>query len=170
VVIAPEVARAASLLDRRTVALATRTSPGARQTVHTRLAWSAAGSLFGIDVAAVAAVIPYAGCARVPTREPACIGIIGRAGRFYSVICMRRLFGLPPAAAAEVEADAEVKAGGQPGHLLLLRGGAPYLALAVDRVLGRFDVAGDGSATAAFDGRLVAPFDAAELLSRLGRS
>ncbi len=154
----PKPVRAASLLDRRTVALATRAAPGARQTVHTRLVWSAADSLFGIDVAAVAVVIPFAGCARVPTREPACLGIIGRAGRFYSVICMRRLLGL----ATEEE--------GPPGHLLLLRGGAPYLALAVDRVLGRLDIAGDGATTAAFEGRLVAPFDTAELLPRLGRS
>lgn len=156
--IVPETSRAASLLDRRTVALATRAPPGVRQAHHTRLVWSAADSLFGTDVAAVAAVIPFAGCAWVPTREPACLGVIGRAGRFYSVICMRRLLGLT----AEGE--------GRPGHLLLVRGAAPHLALAVDGVLGRLDIAGDGSATAQFGGRLVAPFDTAELLPRLGRS
>ncbi len=149
-------ARAAALLDRRTTALATRgahTPAQPEAPARPLILWSLGESLFGTEVSAIAAVIPFAGCARVPTREAACLGVIGRAGRFYSVIGMRRLLGL---------------SGGerQPGHLLLLRGAAPFLALAVDRVLGRFDLA--GGPTLLFEGRLVAPFAPAELQARLG--
>jgi hypothetical protein len=126
--------------------------------------WGLGESLFGTEVSAVAGVIPFGGCARVPTREAACLGVIGRSGRFYSVIGMRRLLGM---AAAEA----------RPGHLLLLRGAAPYLAMAVDRVLGRFDLAGPGPGAApaspsaiSFQGRLVAPFAVADLRDRLGSS
>ena len=155
-----EAARIAALLDRRTAALATRpgrgaasAQPEARQSL---IIWGVGESPFATDVGSVAAVIPFAGCARVPTREAACIGVIGRAARFYSVICMRRLLAMP--------ASEE-----RPRHLLLLRGNAPYLALAVDRVLGRFDLATGGGALS-FEGRLVAPFDPAELRTRLGLS
>ena len=155
-----EEARAAALLDRRTTALATRAAGRgpARDAApaQTLIIWSLEQSLFGTEVEAVAAVIPFAGCARVPTREPACLGVIGRAGRFYSVIAMRRLLGLATGAA-------------EPRHLLLLRGAAPYLALAVDGVLGRFDLAGGGPAMQ-FEGRLVAPFTPAEVRARLSAS
>jgi hypothetical protein len=145
-----------SLLDRRTTALATRPPRGgmvAGEARRSLIVWSLGDSLYGIEVAAVAAVIPFAGCARVPTREAACLGVIGRAGRFYSVIDLRRLLGAAAAA--------------PPLHLLLLRGTAPYLALAVDRVLGRFDLPADGPASE-LDGRLVALFDPAERLAALG--
>ncbi len=151
-------ARAAALLDRRTTALATRSAAQgeARPPAQLLILWSLGESLFGTEVGAVAAVIPFAGCARVPTREAACLGAIERGGRFYSVIAMRRLLGLDA-----VETP--------PGHLLLLRGAAPYLALAVDRVLGRFDLAASGTALS-FEGRLVAPFSPAELQGRLGHA
>jgi hypothetical protein len=152
-----EAARAASLLDRRTTALATRPLRGQRpaEIRQPLIIWSLGESLFGTEVVAVAAVIPFAGCARVPTRQAACLGVIGRAGRFYSVIGMRRLLSLA--------GDSE------PRHLLLLRGAAPFMALAVDRVLGRFDLAAGGDAFS-FEGRLVAPFTPAELRARLGLS
>jgi hypothetical protein len=149
-----EEARAAALLDRRTTALATRPRrAGTAEAVVSQalIVWALGESLYGTALAAVAAVIPFAGCAPVPTREAACLGVIGRGGRFYSVIGLRRLMG---------EADAA------PAHLLLLRGAAPYLALAVDRVLGRFDLPAGGPAFD-LDGRLVAPFDPADLLPRL---
>jgi chemotaxis signal transduction protein len=158
-------ARAAALLDRRTTALATR---GVRRPAQPETAarplilWSLGESLFGTEVGAVAAVIPFAGCARVPTREAACLGVIGRAGRFYSVIGMRRLLGLGPGLSTGER---------PPGHLLLLRGAPPYLALAVDRVLGRFDLtpAGPtGGPAFSFEGRLVAPFSPTALQARLG--
>jgi chemotaxis signal transduction protein len=157
-----EQARAAALLDRRTTALATRPGRAAGRPAETQslIIWGLGESLFGTEVGAIEAVIPFAGCARVPTREAACLGVIGRAGRFYSVIGMRRLLGLDAGEA-------------KPGHLLLLRGVTPYLAMAVDRVLGRFDFATpDLTAAAAlsFEGRLVAPFARAELQDRLGLS
>ena len=157
-----EQARAAALLDRRTTALATRPARAAGLPAETQalIIWGLGESLFGTEVGAIAAVIPFAGCARVPTREAACLGVIGRAGRFYSVIGMRLILGLG--------AD-----NAQPGHLLLLRGVAPYLAMAVDRVLGRFDLAAPDltAATAlSFEGRLVAPFTPAELRRRLSPS
>jgi hypothetical protein len=148
-------ARAASLLDRRTTALATRAprGPQPQSPSQALILWSLGESLFGTEVAAVAAVIPFAGCARVPTVEPACLGVIGRGGRFYSVIGMRRLLGLTAGES-------------NPSHLLLLRGAPPYLALAVDRVWGRFDLPGTGSSLS-FEGRLVAPFAPTELRARL---
>jgi chemotaxis signal transduction protein len=169
-----EEARAAALLDRRTTALATRhlrgaarasevlpdeAAPGeARQSL---MIWGLGETLYGTESAAIAAVVPFTGCARVPTREAACLGVIGRAGRFYSVIGMRRLLGQAPGEA-------------RPAHLLLLRGAAPYLALAVDHVLGRLDVAAADAALPpanwSFEGRLVAPFDVAGLQARLSRS
>jgi chemotaxis signal transduction protein len=166
-----EQARAAALLDRRTTKLATRPArvsvsaegyagqadpPPARPLII----WGLGDSLFGTEVGAIAAVIPFGPCARVPTRELACLGVIGRAGLFYSVIGMRRLLGLGAADA-------------RPGHLLLLRGAAPYLAMAVDRVLGRFDASVSDLASGpaiSFEGRLVAPFTTVELRDRLGLS
>jgi len=161
-----EAAIAAALLDRRTTALATRPARGGApaEAQRTLIVWGLDQSLFATEVEAVAAVIPFARCARVPTREAACLGVIGRAGRFYGVISMRRLLGI---AAGEAE----------PRHLLLLRGAAPYLALAVDQVLGRFEVAAGSLAASpsspaalSFEGRLVAPFTPAELRARLGAS
>jgi chemotaxis signal transduction protein len=155
------------LLERRLRALARRAAPAAKADaapVHAQVVWSLGPSLFGIDVEAVRAVIPFPGCTAVPGRQPACLGVISRMGRFYSVIGLRRLMALP-----EDE---------PPGHLLLLRGAAPYLALAVDRVLGRFEVtrrtggAGGeilgGSPEVA--GGLVAGFDPGPLLQRLGHA
>jgi hypothetical protein len=156
--------RAASILDRRTTTLATRPPRGAsglERLQRSLIIGSLGEGLWGMDVAVVAAVISFAGCARVPTREPACLGVIGRSGRFYSVIGLSRLLGV---ASGDGNPD-----GGAPGHLLLLRGAAPYLALAVDRVLGRFDLAVTGPALE-LDGRLVALLDPAEVLARLGRA
>jgi hypothetical protein len=155
----PDADRTAALLARRTTALATRPPRAGTVVAQARrslIIWSLGDSLYGIEVAAVAAVIPFANCARVPTREAACLGVIGRAGRFYSVIGLRRLLG----AAADDP---------PPLHLLLLRSAAPYFALAVDRVLGRFDLAADGPASE-LDGRLVALFDPAERLAALRQS
>ena len=56
-------ARAAALLDRRTTALATRAaSRGAAEArAQPFIVWSLGESLFGIEVGAIAAVIPFAG-------------------------------------------------------------------------------------------------------------
>ncbi|MCB8879957.1 chemotaxis protein CheW [Acidisoma cellulosilytica] len=152
--------RANAILDLRTRALAERPGGITIETPKRALIVVTVGaSLLGIDIAEVVAAIPFEGCARMPMREPAVLGVIGRGGRFYSVIGMRRMLAL---------STAEDNATGGPDHLLLLRGGAPHLALAVDRVLGRFDLAGGGGSFD-LDGRLVAFFDPETLRSRFGR-
>ena len=168
--------RDAAILDRRTVALANRGALAEAEAASGRRPVILAGvgsSLFAFDLAEVAAVIPFAGCARMPVREPAVLGVIGRAGRFYSVVGMRLWLGLAAgsgAAGSGQGAGPHAEPGGDPAaapaHLLLLRG-APHLALGVDRVLGRFDLEGESS-TLTFDHRLVAVFDVAGFRSRLG--
>lgn len=153
--------RAARILDRRTTALASRPAPGAAAAAPPRslIIWAVGDSLFGLAVSAVAAVAPFTGCAKVPTADPACLGVVGRAGRFYSVISMQRHFDAPPSAAGTGSTE--------PRHLLLLRGASPHLALAVDHVLGRFDLPA-GGATADLAGRLVAVVEIADLFARFG--
>jgi len=159
-----EAARA-TVLDLRTAALAGRSARAQVVASRPKVIWCLGDSLFGIDPEAVSAVIPYPGCTPVPGRQPAVLGVMSRAGRLYSVIGLRRLLAMTEDAV--------------PGHMLLLRGAAPYLALAVDRVLGRFDVtlaaspdapalvAGTAAET---EGRFVTPFDPRHLLRRLGHS
>ncbi|HEX3983171.1 MAG TPA: chemotaxis protein CheW [Acidisoma sp.] len=154
---------AAAILDRRTTALATRAAEAAAEAeaASRRRPIIVAGveqSLLGFEIAEIAAVIPFAGCARMPMREPVVMGVVGRSGRFYSVIGLRRWLGLSAGDSPEGTAE--------PAHLLLLRGAAPHLALAVDRVLGRFDLAVEDAAFS-LDGRLVALFDVPALRSRL---
>jgi hypothetical protein len=102
-------------------------------------------------------------------REPAVLGVIGRAGRFYSVIGLRRLLALSGMALSGMALSGSDESGpdAMAAHLLLLRGAAPHLALAVDRVLGRYDLAGNGP-TFDLDGRLVALFDPETLHRRFG--
>jgi hypothetical protein len=154
--------RAAAILDRRTRALAERQvrAEATAAAVRRALVVAAVGqSLLGIDIADIAAVIPFEGCAAMPMRDPAVLGVIGRAGRFYSVVGLRRLL--------SVAVSDDDGSDGSSAHLLLLRGGAPHLALAVDRVIGRFDLAGSGPSFD-LDGRLVALFDPETLRRRFG--
>lgn len=158
-----EKERAVAILDRRTAFLASREAATTGRATPRRpvIVWALGESLYGMDVGHVAAVLPFAGCAPVPTRAPACLGVIGRSGRFYSVIGMRVLAGIAPALLAEAAAEPD-----PPAHLLLLRG-APPIALAVDRVLGRFDLA-DTGATLDLGGRLVATIEPAAIRAALG--
>ena len=152
---------AAVILDRRTAALATRTTAAEAEAVRRRavIVASVGQSLVGLEVAQVGAVTPFTGCARIPVRDSTVLGVVGRAGRFYSVIGLRQWLG--ESVSDPEKPNAVVK----PAHLLLLRG-SPHLALGVDRVLGRFDLAGDES-TFNLDGRLVALLDLQALLGRL---
>ncbi|MCB8876195.1 chemotaxis protein CheW [Acidisoma silvae] len=153
--------RAALILDRRTRALAERKDgQGQTQALRALIIASVGSNLLGFDVAEVAAVIPFEGCARMPVSDPAVLGVVGRAGRFYSVIGLARVVTQP---AGEAGGPAPA-----PAHLLLLRGSAPHMALAVDRVLGRFDLAGD--TTFDLDGQWVALFDPESLRRRFGRA
>jgi chemotaxis signal transduction protein len=153
------------VLDRRTAALAGRTADAIAVASRPKIIWCLGDSLFGIDPEVVSAVIPYPGCTAVPGRQPAVLGVMSRMARFYSVIGLRRLLAMAEDVA--------------PGHLLLLRGPAPYLALAVDRVLGRFDVTLPPSpeapalilgAAGEAEGRLVTLFDPRQVLRRLGHA
>lgn len=148
--------RVAEILARRTAALAERGAAEMRQRQRPFLVAALGPSLFAFALPEVASVIPFAGCARMPMRDPAVIGVVGQAGRFHSVIDLRRWLALPQ------EADAPT-----PAHLLLLRGAAPHLALAVDRVLGQFALSGEDAALE-LDGRLVALFDVSAMRGRLG--
>jgi chemotaxis signal transduction protein len=158
-----EKERAVAILDRRTAFLASREAEAAARATPRRsvIVWALGEGLAAMDVGHVAAVLPFAGCALVPTQAAACLGVIGRAGRFYSVIGMRALAGLAPSVPAAETADPD-----RPAHLLLLRG-APSIALAVDRVLGRFDLA-DTGATLDLGGRLVALMEPGALRAVLG--
>jgi chemotaxis signal transduction protein len=151
------------VLDRRTAALAGRLADAIVVESRPKIIWCLGESLFGIDPEMVSVVIPYPGCTAVPGRQPAVLGVMSRRGRFYSVIGLRRLMAMAEDVA--------------PSHLLLLRGPAPYLALAVDRVLGRLDVAVPPSPDApavilgtAGEGRLVTLFDPRQILRRLGHA
>lgn len=157
-----ETERAAAILDRRTAALAARETETASRAIARRpvIVWALGDGLAGLDVGHVAAVTPFAGCAPVPTQAAACLGVIGRAGRFYSVIGMRALAGITAALQTE-----EAPSPDAPAHLLLLRG-APPIALAVDRVLGRFDLP-DTGATLDLGGRLVAMMEPATIRAGL---
>jgi chemotaxis signal transduction protein len=157
-----ETERAVAILDRRTASLASREALAVARAVERRsvIVWALGEGLVGMDVGHVTAVLPFTGCAMVPTQAAACLGVIGHAGRFYSVIGMRVLAGVLPSVLPD-ETDPD-----RPAHLLLLRG-APHLALAVDRVLGRFDLP-DTGATLDFGGRLVALMEPADLRTRLG--
>lgn len=162
-----EQERAAAILDRRTAVLAGRQNATARAHETPRRAvilWSVGAGRAAMDLGHVAAVIPFAGCAAVPTQLAACLGVIGWSGRVHSVISMRALAGtadLPPPAGDGAAASEPLR------HLILLRGAAPHLALAVDSVLGCFDLP-DTGATLDHDGALVPLLEPAALRARLG--
>lgn len=163
---AAEAPNPGTIIARRTAALAARPGPKAAEGVmapdasrRALILWTAGGSLGAIDLAEVEAVLPFRGCARLPTREAACLGVFSHAGRFFSVMDLPRLLGM--------SADASANGGAERAHLLLLRGTAPALALAVDRVLGRFDLPDRGDNTE-YEGRVVSILDPAPWRQRFG--
>ena len=162
---APEPRSHSAIIAQRTAALAARPGPGSAArpgapaaAPRALILWTAGGSLGAVGLAEVEAVLPFRGCARLPTREPACLGVLGHAGRFYSVMDLPRLLGI--SADSDSDTDPGTDAGAERAHLLLLRGAAPALALAVDRVLGRFDLPDRGDTTE-YEGRLVSILDLA---------
>ncbi|GAB0114764.1 chemotaxis protein CheW [Acidisoma sp. C75] len=162
-----EQARIEAILAARMAALAARGGRGraaaADQPLRHLLLAEAGGMIAGIDLAAVEAVTPFLGCARLPNRQPACLGVIGRGGRFYSVLHLATLLG-----AASGGRDAAEGAGrGDARHLILLAQAAPALALAADTVLGRFSLP-EGPAGLDFEGRPVTLLDLAAWRQRLG--
>lgn len=158
-----EKERAVAILDRRTAFLASRAADSVSRATPRRsvIVWALGEGLAAVESGHVGAVLPFAGCAQVPTQTAACLGVIGRSGRFYSVIGMRALTGIPHSVPGQAAADP-----GHPAHLLLLRG-SPPIALAVDRVLGQFDLA-DTGATLDLGGRPVAVMEPAAIRAGLG--
>jgi len=76
------------------------------------------GSLYALPIARAARVAPFRRASPMPTANPALLGVMGRAGVFYHVFDLGRLVG----------------SGGahEGGHVVLLRGAAPAIALRVD--------------------------------------
>ena len=77
------------------------------------------GELYGLPLSRLARVAPFIAAARTPTRNPAMLGVLARSGVFYHVFDLGLLLGAGSA--------------GEAGHVALLRGSAPAIALRVDR-------------------------------------
>lgn len=84
------------------------------------LVCEAGGDLYALPLARISGVSSFHAAAPVPTRNPALIGVAGRAGIFYHVYDLSSLIGS--------------RAGGGGGHMVMLRG-APAIALRVDEAV-----------------------------------
>jgi chemotaxis signal transduction protein len=154
------------VLDERSRRLAVRGLSQSDRTaarVHSLLVWEEGSELYGIRPEEVRAVLPYARCMPIISRQPSCIGVLGWMGAVYSVIDSARLF----QASSEQPSD---------GHLLLLTHEKPCIGLRVPQVLGLISTAlGSDEASALvaegaheLSGRPVLPIDTAFLAARLG--
>jgi hypothetical protein len=154
------------VLDERSRRLAARgldqsDRPAAR--IHSLLVWEEGNELYGIRPEEVRAVMPYAGCTPVISRQPSCIGVLGWMGAVCSVIDSARLF----------QASTEQPSN---GHLLLLTHEKPCIGLRVPQVLGLFSaVFGSDESSALIaegarelSGRPVSLIGIAFLATRLG--
>jgi purine-binding chemotaxis protein CheW len=118
------------ILDDRTERLAARVQAHAAPAEAPRvLACGAGREHFGIPIEAVAEVLASRECVPVPEGPAALIGLFGRGGRLVSVIDLAMAMGLEPTVANE-----------QPGHLVLLRGEHPQIALRVDHAIAVTDI------------------------------
>jgi chemotaxis signal transduction protein len=156
----------ARVLDERGRRLAARGLGQSDQTTtktHSLLVWEEGNELYGIRPEEVRAVLPYAGCMPIISRQPSCIGVLGWMGAIYSVIDSARLF----QTSTEQPSD---------GHLLLLTHEKPCIGLRVSQVSGLVSAAlGSNNASALIaegphelSGRPVSPVDIAFLVRRLG--
>ena len=125
---AREADRVRALREARTSALARRGSEQGRSRqagpASGFLVCACGGERYGLLLAAVAQVLPTRPCTPVPGAPPALLGIVALSGTIVSVIGLARALGREAGHRAE------------DGHLVVLRGGAAPIALAVDRVLG----------------------------------
>lgn len=85
------------------------------------LVCEASGALYAIPLNRIARVTLFRRVAAAPSSNPALLGVSGLSGKLYHVFDLGRLM-----RAASSEAG---------GHLVLLRGAAPAVALRVDRAL-----------------------------------
>ncbi len=124
-----------ALLTERTAALAARGRSAIRPTsTRSLLVCLSDGDRYGLPLEAVAHVVPGRACTPVPGAPPELLGLAAFSGRVVSVLDLAGALGRPRAPRA-----GDARAG---GHILVLRGGAAPLALAVDRVLSVADVDG----------------------------
>ncbi|GJE34931.1 Chemotaxis protein CheW [Methylobacterium oxalidis] len=143
---ADEAGRIRALRRERTEALAGR-GQAARAAGGGRafLVCACGAERYGLPLAEVAQVLPARPCTRLPGAPPALLGLVALSGGIVSVLDLARALGR----------------GGTPaedGHLVVLRGTAVPVALAVDRVLG----------TARLDGEALRPGESSGEPSAVG--
>lgn len=114
--------RAARILDARTRQLATRGATPETGPVSPPLLLCTLGNeAYGLPLAAVAQVVPFAPCTPAPGQPAAMLGFHGRAGQIFIVLDLGLALGMGAAR--------------EGGHLLLLRHAPRRFALRVDRAL-----------------------------------
>jgi chemotaxis signal transduction protein len=86
----------------------------------------AGGGLYAIPLDRTKRVAPFERAAHVPSANPAMLGVVGQSGAFYHVYDLGALIGSGAGVGA--------------GHLVLLRGESPAVAIRTDRVLGVADL------------------------------
>ncbi|RKK01088.1 chemotaxis protein CheW [Pseudoroseomonas wenyumeiae] len=118
--------RAARILDARTHHLASRGAVRESGPVSPPLLLCTLGNeAYGLPLASVAQVVPFAPCTPAPGQPAAMLGFHGRAGQVFVVLDLGLALGMGAAR--------------QGGHLLLLRHAPRRFALRVDRALSAAD-------------------------------
>jgi purine-binding chemotaxis protein CheW len=118
--------RAARILDARTRHLAARGAARDSGPVSPPLLLCTLGSeTYGLPLASVAQVVPFAPCTPAPGQPAAMLGFHGRAGQIFTVLDLGPALGMGTAR--------------EGGHLLLLRQAPRRFALRVDRALSAAD-------------------------------
>jgi chemotaxis signal transduction protein len=120
------IRRRHALLGARTRRLATSRKPPPPVASVSCLVCQTDGALYGIPLARVGRIAPFRTASPAPTNNPALIGVAGRSGVFYHVCDLSLLAG--------------ASAQGEGGHLVMLRGRQPALALRVDEAVRVADV------------------------------
>jgi len=101
-----------------------RAAPAAAATPGTVvLRWSLGGESFALPLAEIAQVVPLRRLSPVPGAPPALLGLASVRRRIVNVMDVSRLLGLEGRSAAD-------------GHLIVLKGPVPRIALLVDRAEG----------------------------------
>lgn len=120
----PAAERARSLRAARTAALARRGAARAARPATDYLVCACGPEHYGLPLSAAAQVLPMRPCTPVPGAAPALIGLAALSGRMVGVLGLARALGRPAGDP------------GPEGHLVVLKGTAQPVALAVDRVIG----------------------------------
>lgn len=121
-------ARQQQLLEKRTQILARRPQD-AQEAGAPILMCEAGGNIYGLAMGDIAEVLPFRPCAPISGANFAILGLFARGGRMISALDLGRALDTHRGDGAASD-----------GHLLLLRGFTPPVALRVDRVIGTADV------------------------------